>query len=214
MKFWRMDAMRKAGCRRATKFKCGRARLAGMPLRWGLAVMLGILTAAGNLPAQGSGPTEYQVKAAYLYNFGLFVSWPRAEKSGTEPFDVCILGKDPFGPALDSIFAGEVLHGQKVSVRRIADSQGAPGCRILFVSRSEAKQLKTILLALNAGVLTVSDMPDFVNRGGIIQFVREGEKIRFEVNLTAAKSAGLSLSSDLLKVAAAVRTKTTPGPEQ
>lgn len=171
-----------------------------------------VLAFAFALCAQQAKPTEYQVKAAYLYNFGLFVSWPAAEKSSQRPFSVCVLGKDPFGPALDSAFAGEVLEGRSTSVRRIATAQDALSCGILYISRSEAKNLGDILSVLgHAGVLTVSDIPDFSRRGGMIEFVWEGDNVRFEVNLAAAESAGLTLSSDLLKVAKAVRRSTPDG---
>ncbi|MGH9716441.1 MAG: YfiR family protein [Candidatus Acidiferrales bacterium] len=181
-------------------------------MRLAALVLWGVLLAAPGVRAQGSRATEYQVKAAYMYNFALFVSWPEIAKSSSGPFGVCVLGEDPFGSILDSTFAGETLDGRSVFVERVANAGEARPCRILFISRSETKDLKTILSALNnAEVLTVSDIPDFSRRGGMIQFVWKGDSVRFEVNLAAAKSVGLVLSSDLLKVAAAVRTKTVSG---
>ncbi len=160
---------------------------------------------APHLQAQQAKPSEYQVKAAYLYNFTLFVSWPNFDKSASGPFGVCVLGKDPFGAALDSTFAGETFGRQPIHIQRITDPRDARPCRILFISRSEDKKLNTILSSLSdAEVLTVSDIPDFSQRGGMIQFVWQGESVRFEVNLQAAQSAGLVLSSDLLKVATSV----------
>jgi len=156
-------------------------------------------------PAAPPRPTEYQVKAAYLYNFGKFVRWPAAGKNNS--FAICILGRDPFGAILDETLAGESIDGQKVTAMRLARVQDAPTCRILFISSSESGRLSEILAALGkAGVLTVSDMPQFTQRGGMIQFVLEGDRVRFEVNLAAAQRSGLKLSSELLKVATAVRT--------
>jgi hypothetical protein len=96
--------------------------------------------------------------------------------------------------------------------KRVVKPQDAVNCRVLYISLSEDSRLKELLAALDkAGVLTVSDIPQFSQRGGMIQFVVVGNKIRFEVNLTSAQDAGLTLSSDLLKVAAAVRKTSQPG---
>ncbi|MGA9882592.1 MAG: YfiR family protein [Candidatus Acidiferrales bacterium] len=179
---------------------------------WSSFALLVALLFAPTLRAQQAKTTEYQVKAAYLYNFGLFVSWPAGAKSSPEPFGVCVLGKDPFGPILDSTFAGEMLDGRAIAVRRLADAHDAHSCGILFISRSEAKKLDAILSAVGkAAILTVSDIPDFSQRGGMIEFVWDGDNVRFEVNLTAADAAGLTLSSNLLKVATSVRRNTPSG---
>jgi hypothetical protein len=152
-------------------------------------------------------PSEYQVEAVYLYNFGRFVEWPsKGTAAKTGSFTICVLGDDPFGTALDTTVAGEAIGNQSVVARRLSNPQEAVECQILFVSSSEANKLNKIVEVLDkSAVLTVSDMPQFLERRGMIQFVSEGNRIRFEVNLTAAQHAGLTLSSDLLKVAAAVR---------
>jgi hypothetical protein len=156
--------------------------------------------------AQQSDPNEYQVKATYLYNFGKYVKWPASFPAGKADFQVCVFGQDPFGPILDSTLAGETLDGKPVVLRRISKPQDAEECRILFISSTEEKRLKEILVALDGGgVLTVSDMPGFTRRGGMIQFLIEGDKVRFEVNLASAENSKLVLSSELLKVAASVR---------
>jgi hypothetical protein len=169
--------------------------------------------AGTGLLAQQPKPSEYQVKAAYLFNFGRFVKWPAgiAAVKG-DSFAVCVLGLDPFGSTLDSTLAGEALDGKPVVIRRIARPQDAADCRILFVSSTEEHHLKEILAAIDqTGVLTVSDIRGFSLRGGIIQFVAEGDRVRFEINLTSAESARLVLSSELLKVAAAVRRSPRSG---
>jgi len=191
------------GC---TPPRCHFLQFLGMVTAWAF-------FAAAALLAQQAKPSEYQVKAAYLYNFGRFVKWPAGVAVGKgDSFSVCVLGRDPFGPILDSTLAGEALEGKPVVIRRIARPQDAADCRILFVSSTEENHLKEILAVIDQeGVLTVSDIPRFSRRGGMIQFVVEGDRVRFEINLASTESARLVLSSELLKVAAAVRRNARSG---
>jgi hypothetical protein len=153
-----------------------------------------------------SSPTEYQVKAAYLYNFAKFVEWPARVASSESSFNICVLGRDPFDSTFGTAIAGESIKGKNVVVKRIPRAQDGAGCHILFISSSEDARLKEILAMLDkTSVLTVSDMPQFTQRGGMIQFVTEANRVRFEVNLTSAERTGLTLSSQLLKVAIGVR---------
>jgi hypothetical protein len=170
-------------------------------------VMTGALVAVPCLRAQSSKPTDNDVKAVYLYNFVHFVEWPaNVTAAKNDSFTVCVLGQDPFGPVLDAALADETISGKSVVAKRISTPEGSGNCQILFMSSAEDGRLKQIIEALNKqAVLTVSDMPKFLQHGGMIQFVMEGKRIRFEVNLTAVQNAGLSLSSELLKVAATVR---------
>ena len=164
------------------------------------------LVAVPCLSAQSAKPSDYDVKAVYLYNFGRFVEWPANLAAQSDSFKVCVLGQDPFGPALDAALAGETIGGKSVAAKRISTPQEATSCQILFMSSAQDSRLSKIMEALDKGaVLTVSDMPQFSRRGGMIQFVLEGKKVRFEVNLTAVQRAGLTLSSELLKVATIVR---------
>jgi uncharacterized protein DUF4154 len=154
--------------------------------------------------AQSPGPLESEVKATYLLNFGRFATW-RPNAPASESFAICVIGRDPFGSTLDQTVAGETIDGRGVIARRIVNAADARSCRILFVSSSEEARLPTILpIAQNAGVLTVSDLARFSDRGGMIQFVPQDKRVRFQVNETAVEQAGLSLSSELLRVAAAV----------
>lgn len=175
-------------------------------------VMAVMLFGCLGLHAQKPKAGEYDVKAVYLYSFGKFVRWPPETLAKSDSFPVCVLGHDPFGPALDAALAGAAVDGKGAEARRISKPQEALDCRILFVSSSEASRLKDILAALDkANILTVSDIPQFSELGGMIQFVLDGNKIRFEVNLAAAENAGLTLSSELLKVATAVRKNPESG---
>jgi len=171
-----------------------------------------LVMSASCLNAQQSSPTENQVKSAYLYNFGKFVEWPAKGMTGGELFTFCVLGDDSFSSTLETTIAGESINGKKVSVKRVAKPQNVGSCHILFISSSEQSQLKEILAALDdTSVLTVSDMPQFTRRGGMIQFVVEANRVRFDVNLTSAERAGLTLSSQLLKVALNVKRNPQPG---
>ena len=176
--------------------------------RTGLVLALSALALSQCLPLSlwaQEKPNEYQVKAAYLYNFGKFVTWS-APSGEANRFTICVLGKDPFGALLDSVLANQMIEGQTVMARRLARPEDATGCRILFISSSEDHKLKEILMVLaKNGVLTVSDMEQFSERGGMIEFVPQGGRVRFAVNVSNTEDAGLSLSSELLKVAVAVK---------
>jgi YfiR/HmsC-like len=157
--------------------------------------------------AQQPKASEFQVKAAYLYNFGRFVEWPDENPSDkSQPFEICVLGTDPFGPTLDATLASETIGGKSVAAKRISKPQDVDSCRILFISSSEESHLKEVLSALDkSSVLTVSDIPRFSQRGGMIGFILDGGRVRFDVNLASAQGARLTLSSELLKVATNVR---------
>ena len=162
-------------------------------------------------PAEITKPTEYDVEAAYLFNFGKFITWPQQDDSSRPTFQICVLGDDPFGMSLDRTTAGETINGKKVVDRHLERAQEAQGCSILYISGSESERLTRILGAMKyLPVLTVSDMPGFVERGGMIQFVLQNGRVRFAVNLSPTQQHGLALSSELLKVA----VKVTPGNSQ
>lgn len=177
-----------------------------MPLRRiGFTAFL-FLFSSSPLISQAHPPTEYEVKAVYLYNFGKFIKWPPVAGSSDSSFTICIFGTDPFGATLDGITSGESVDGRRLAVRRINSGSDVQGCRILFIARSEQGRASSVLVAVkHLPILTVSDMPDFVNDGGVIGFVMQGDRVRFQVNLSAAERAGLSLSSELLKVAVSVK---------
>lgn len=187
--------------------------------RWGMAgisLLLFFVPPFNDLPGMYGRELkhpEYEVKAAYIYNFGRFVQWPaKTASAATGPFTICVLGEDPFGPLLDSTIEGQTIDGKNMVVRRISAPLQTANCRILFISSSADHDLKEILAVLDkASVLTVSDMPQFARRGGMIQFALENKRVRFEVNLATAERAGLTLSSQLLKLAVTVRRDPLPG---
>lgn len=201
-----------SACRsRTVRRKKGRRRLP----HWLCALLCLVLadTPGTALPAQTGRPNAGQVQAAYLYNFGKFVKWPAltpANQSGA--FVICVLDQDPFGETLQLTLAGETVAGKPVVIKRLSRFQDASACHILFIGASQTRDLKAILSAVDeSAVLTVSDMPDFSKRGGMIQFVFDGDRIRFEINLEGAEKSHLVFPSELLKVAVAVRRPADPG---
>lgn len=172
------------------------------------AVTLLCLWAAVCIGAQAK-PSEYDVKAAYLFNFGKFLRFDGGvsrERGST--FDICILGRDPMDGTLDQIAANESIDHRPVRIRRIADATEGRGCQILFLSASDADRIREDLALLSgADVLTVSDARDFLEQGGMIQFVLESDHVRFAVNLNAVNRTHLALSSELLRVASSVQGK-------
>lgn len=156
--------------------------------------------------AAGQPPTEYEVKAAFLLNFARFVEWPADKASG--PFVVAVLGHDPFGPALDRAFEGSGIAGRPWEVRRAARLEDVARSQILFVSRSEESRLEAILAALRVTpVLTVSDIPGFAERRGMIGFRVEERRVRFDINPVPASESRLRISSQLLKLARIVSSR-------
>ena len=149
---------------------------------------------------------EYHIKAAFLYNFAKFVEWPDQTLADTSvPIGVGVLGKDPFGSALDSI-NGKTVRGRSLVIKRFETVQDLEFCHVLFISSSEEKHLASILESLkDRSVLTVSEAEQFTQCGGIIKLTEKGNRIRFEINLGAADRARLKISSKLLKLATIVK---------
>jgi hypothetical protein len=157
------------------------------------------------LLAKAQPPLEYQVKAAFLLNFTKFIQWPAEAGGGDTPFGICVLGEDPFGMALDQIVEGETYQHRKITVQRVRRPVPS-SCQVLFVNRSE-KDVEMLLAGLGPGVLTVGEATDFLHIGGMINFVVENRRVRFDVNLGTAIRARLMISSKLLTVARTVENK-------
>lgn len=155
-----------------------------------------------------AAPGEYQVKAVFLFNFSQFIEWPaQAFGAADAPFVICVVGEDPFGPQLEAAVNGESVQGHPLAVKRFRDADSISQCHILFVS--EAAQLGRIRAALHGhSILVVSDIDRSAEHGAIIQFTSERNRLRLRINVAAAKTAGLTISSKLLRPAEIV------GPEQ
>jgi hypothetical protein len=150
--------------------------------------------------------SEYQVKAAYLFNFLKFVEWP--EESFADPLApivIGVVGEDPFGNALPQVVIGKTVQGRDLVIRIYRPGEDLRGAHILFISASERKRLPTILSSLRgSSVLTVADTAGFLDAGGMIQFLNENGRVRFAINVDATGRAKLKMSSKLLSLAKVV----------
>ena len=146
-------------------------------------------------------PREYEVKAAFLYNFGKFVEWPEDSFGDAKsPFIICALGEYPRSGALDTI-DGKNINGRKVLIKRIESIEDGEKCHILFVSASEKQNLSQIFRTVKHwSVLTVGDIKGFAGAGGMINFISTDNRIGFEINVSATEKANLKISSKLLKL--------------
>jgi hypothetical protein len=159
--------------------------------------------------------SEYDTKAALIFKIGKFVRWPSgafATSGGT--LRLCIVGRDDFGPSVDSL-AGQRLQGKTITIARLSTAaQSASECRIVFISESEHDRLPALLSSIAADpVLTISDMEGFASQGGMVGFATIASKIHFEINAAASKRAGLAIGAQLLQLATLIddgRADATP----
>ena len=173
------------------------------------ALLIACVVAAGQ--GQPPKPSEYDVKAAYLLNFGKFIRHANAQPAHSS-FDICLVGHDPISQTIDELAANETIDREPVHVRRVADVSEARNCAIAYLSASEGEHMREDLAILGGSeVLTVSDAPEFLERGGMIQFVLIANHVRFAINLNAVNHSHLVLSSELLRVASSVTGKPASG---
>lgn len=170
-------------------------------------VMSAMLFASGQAAlTETTPPPEYQLKAVFLFNFAQFVEWPpNAFPEAHTPLVIGVLGEDPFGEYLDETVRGETVNARPLVVQRYHRVEEIQTCHVLFISQSEADRFAQILTDLRGrNILTVGDTAGFVKHGGVIRFVIEENRIRLRVNLEAAKTADLVISSKLLRPATIV----------
>ena len=165
-----------------------------------LGIVLQLLRSVGAC-AQPVG--EYEAKAAFLYNFALFVKWPATSfNSPNEPISICILGKNPFGRTLEEAVRGKVVEGRPFLIRQISEFRQPCGCQMLFVDSSERKRFRSAVGSLQGtSVLTVGESPDFIADGGVINLKLDHGRVRFEINLGLAAQEQFRISSKLLSLA-------------
>lgn len=156
--------------------------------------------AAGPVAA---APSEYQVKAVFLFNFSRFVEWPAAAFPSAEaPFSICVFGHDPFGTDLDDVVKGETAAGRPIVVRRVEKVAAVAGCQILFLDHVESRQIDEVVAATEGHhTLTVSDVAGQAQRGFTIRLVTEQGRVRLRVDVGSARAAGLVINSNLLRSA-------------
>jgi hypothetical protein len=177
---------------------------------WQAALFLTILfstqlATAPNVRAQDALP-EYQVKAAYLFNFLKFVEYPgESFADPLAPIVIGVVGDDPFGNALPQVVIGKTVQGRDLVIRMYRSGEDLRGAHILFISASERRRLPMILTSLHgSSVLTVADTEGFLDAGGMIQFLTENGRVRFAINVDATGRAKLKMSSKLLSLAKVV----------
>jgi YfiR/HmsC-like len=165
---------------------------------FGLLLFILSFNACGPVHAQES--KEYQLKAAFLFNFAQFVKWPSDSfASADAPFCIGILGDDPFGAALEDTIQGETINSHKLRVMHGHSFDDLKDCQLIFICKSEGDRMSEILSQLDSKpILTVSDIESFAQNGGIIDFYLQGGRVRFEINPDSAQRRGLKISSQLL----------------
>lgn len=167
--------------------------------RWLCVLALALVAAR---PARADAPSaEYQVKAVFLFNFAQFVDWPAtAFPEAHAPIVIAVLGKDPFGDYLDNLVKDERIGERPLVVRRCSRVDQLAGCHLVFISRSESRELEAILAKLKGQpLLTVGDADAFTRAGGMVRFAMEGGRIRLRINVEAAKASQLTISSKVLR---------------
>ena len=171
--------------------------------RRGFALVAAAVVAAGwpaSLRAQRS--LEYEVKAAFLFNFVQFVEWPGESLRAGEPFRICLTAENPFGGVLERTVSGELAAGRPIEIETIAPEAPPSRCQVLFVPRTLAAREPAILrLVGTLPILTVGESARFLDSGGLVNFVVEGGHVRFDINADGAAARGLRISSKLLRVA-------------
>ncbi len=173
-----------------------------------IVLMMMVLGQASLAWSQGSEESsEYLIKAGYIYNFAKLVEWPStAFAQPDSPIVIGLIGTDPFGPILDKVLEGKKVNGHAFVIKRLKPTADLKECHILFIGSSVGSRVgETIRLTKGTPVLTISELPGFADHGGIIHLTLEQNKVRFEVNVDAAKQADLNISSRLLVLAKVIQ---------
>ena len=177
-------------------------------LRRSLLVIGVILSGRSCLAA--SQPSQSDVEAVYLFDFGKFVRWPAGLEPG--PLHICVAGSESFAAELEKTVANENINGRALLVRRVFHAEEESGCAMLFIDATEREHAADLLAGVaDKPTLTVSELNDFLERGGMIQFQLVGKRVRFSINLDAVRRGHLAMSSELLKVALTVKGRALDG---
>jgi hypothetical protein len=168
-----------------------------------------LIMAPGRTIGQTQASKEYQIKAAFLFNFVQFIEWPpTAFTNATAPFRIGVLGENPFGQALEEIVKNESIRNRSLVIKYSRRVEDMEDCQLVFIGKSEKGRLAELLPKLNfKEKLIVSEIEGFARRGGMINFYLEGSKVRFEINQEAAQREGLKISSQLLSLARIIKSE-------
>lgn len=173
---------------------------------------LGIFTAFAEAAAV-SQPSQSDVEAVYLFDFGKFIRWPAGFDQG--PMSICVAGSPSFSSGLEKVVANENVGGRTLEIRRVHRADDESNCAILFIDVTQRGHAQELIQAVaDKPTLTVSDLPDFLSRGGMIQFQLVEKRVRFSINVDAVNRVHLTISSELLKVAMSVKGRAPEGVAQ
>ena len=165
-----------------------------------------LLSIAIQIGAKNTAPSEYAVKAAFLYNFTKFAEWPEDVLNNRDSLKICIFGTNPFGSNLDKTVAGKKAHSKPIKIIYTTEVNDIIDCQMVFLASNNKKQIEEALTAVtNLSIITVSDLPEFASNGGMIGFYIDDKRVRFEINRRAVHQSDLSFSSRLLKIARIVQ---------
>lgn len=171
---------------------------------WGIILIMTLYFPASVLPQE----EEYAIKAAYLERLTRFIKWPASSdiSDPSEPFVICVVGRNPFGPLLEKIYAHRKIRNKTVRLIHEETLEKIPDCHLAFISESAGGKLPEILSHVrDRPILTVGDTQGFAEKGVIVNFYLDDRKVRFEINESAARATGLSMSYKLLRLARIIR---------
>lgn len=167
----------------------------------------GVVLLSGAPGARGQTLTEHEVKAAFLPKFAAFVDWPRGSFSNdSDPINLCVQGRDPFGPSLDAMVQAQRVNGRPIRVVRMETVGSDSGCHIVFLAGGKQRPAAAIRALAMSPTLTITDSASSNDRGMIDLMIR-ARKVRFQVDDAAAARSGLVISSKLLALAVRVRPR-------
>lgn len=177
------------------------------PMRYLKGLCLLVLSIFSQLTHAIDAAEEYEIKAVYFYNLGSFATWPESAFVDNTQVNLCILGEDPFGETLDFIVQkNKTIKERPVMVKRLSKIEQAKGCHLLFIDDSMKPKLDSIFSWLKSQpVLSVSDIKNFVVKGGMIEFYRRDNKVRLQLDPVTLDEAGLKVSAQLMKIAKIVK---------
>lgn len=167
-----------------------------------LAALLFIFLSSTNAFGEPKGYSEYKIKAGYIYNFARFIKWPEESfKTHPSSFLLCLVEGDPFGNQFKRV-EGKSITGKKLTVKRLKINDNLKQCQILFIPAAEITHMSSIIKSLeNSHVLTVGDVRDFYQVGGMVGLIKKGDQVKLEINLGATKKKDLHINAKLLEIA-------------
>jgi hypothetical protein len=169
-----------------------------MKLRWSTILLIYIVLFAFAKNASGQSINEFEIKAVFIYNFTQFIQWPENSfERADDPFVIGIVGENVFGKYLEEAVAGETYQSRGIVVKYYSTLKDVDRCQILYVG----PLINVSRLPDNGPVLTIGERPEFMEKNGLLRFYKEGNKIRIEINQSAASAEGLVISSKLLRLA-------------